>query len=102
MRRSRFLPLFFTFLSIAFVIALYFRLRTEMSERAKTAIAAPGKTTSPEPTPAQTPGETMTLEPMTAGGGANGQLSGQYPGPAANATAPPRIMPAPQPQPHRS
>lgn len=105
MRRSRFLPLFFTVLSIAFVIALYFRLRSDMSEPAKTAIAAPGKTTSPAPAlPAQTPGETMTLEAASRAGTQPGQASGEYyPGPAANASAPPRIVTsAPQPQPRQS
>ena len=103
MRRSRFLPIFFIFLSIAFVIALYFRLRSDMSEPAKTAITAPEKTTSPAPTPAQTPGETMTLEPVTTTGAQSGQASGQYLVPAANATAPPHIrVSTPQPQPHQS
>jgi len=101
-RRSRFLPIFFTFLSIAFVIALYFRLRSNMSEPAKTAITAIEKTPSPAPTPAQTPGETMTLEPATMTGAQSGQVSGQYLVPAANATAPPRIrVSTPQPQPHQ-
>ena len=102
MRRSRFLPIFFTFLSIAFVIALYFRLRTDMSQPAKTTIAAPVKTASP--TPMQTPGgETMTLVPATTSGRPNGQpADARYLGPAPNATAPPRTMvlaPHPQPRP---
>jgi hypothetical protein len=102
-RRSRFLPIFFILLSIAFVIALYFRLRSNMSEPAKTAITAPEKTPSPAPTPAQTPGETMTLEPATMTGAQSGQVSGQHLLPVANATAPPRIkVSTPQPQPHQS
>ena len=108
MRRSRFLPLFFTFLSIAFVIALYFRLRSDMNEPPKTSIAASGTTASPAVTPVQSPGETMTLEPITPRGGQSGQSpggagSGGYLVPAVNATAPPRIRVAePQPQPRQS
>jgi len=100
-RRSRFLPIFFTFLSIAFVIALYFRLRSDMSEPVKTATTASEKTILPAPTPSQTPGETMTLEPITPTGSQTGQPADQHLVPAANATAPPRVSP-PQPPPHRS
>jgi hypothetical protein len=97
MRRSRFLPIFFTFLSIAFVIALYFRLRTDMSEPAKTTITAAVKTASP--TPIQTAsGETMTLVPATMSGRPNGQpADARYFGAAPNATAPPRTQPRPSP-----
>ncbi|MDQ6801488.1 MAG: hypothetical protein M3041_11685 [Acidobacteriota bacterium] len=103
MRRSRFLPLFFTFLSIAFVIALYFRLRSDMSEPAKTTIAAPGKTTSPSTTTVQSSGETMTLEPVPASGQLNGQSPNIHLLPAPNATAAraitstPRLQPQPRP-----
>jgi hypothetical protein len=98
-RRSRFLPLFFTFLSIAFVIALYFRLRSDMSEPAKTTITAPAKTTSPTPT--QNPGETMTLEPAKASSRPIGQPAGDYLRPVPNATAPPSFS-TPRPQPRQS
>jgi len=66
-RRSRFLPLFFIFLSIAFAITLYFRLRSDMSEPAKTTITAPATTSAPVAT--HSPDETMTLEPATGTSG---------------------------------
>ena len=60
MRRSRFLPIFFTLLSIAFVIALYFRLRSDMREQT---IASGRPTPAPvktETVPAARPGPRMT------------------------------------------
>src|SRR5437867_13261767 len=41
MRRSRFLPVFFTLLSIAFVIALIIRLRSDMRELTVASAKAP-------------------------------------------------------------
>jgi hypothetical protein len=105
-RRSRFLPLFFTFLAIAFVIALYFRLRSDMSQPATTTLAAPAKTTSPNAT--QTSDETMTLEPVaTASTSANAVQGGQsaqgstgHLMPSPNATSPPALSSSPrQPRP---
>jgi len=62
--RSRFLPIFFTLLAIAFVIVLYARLRRDMREpvNARATVAAPVTTSSTETM--QPPAETMTLEPV--------------------------------------
>ena len=64
MSRSRFLPIFFTLLAIAFVIVLYARLRRDMREpvNARATVAAPVTTSSTETM--QPPAETMTLEPV--------------------------------------
>ena len=107
MRRSRFLPIFFTVLSVAFVIALYFRLRSDMSQPAKPTIAAPAKTTAP--TPAQSAEETMTIEPVTATRNTNAapgqpnaaQPSGDHLRIAPNASSPPAVRPSAL-QPHQS
>jgi hypothetical protein len=58
MRRSRFLPIFFTALTITFVIVLVIRLRSEMRQPATATIAAPQAAT----TATQSIPETMTLQ----------------------------------------
>lgn len=60
--RSRFLPLFFTILAIAFVIALVVRLRSDMREAATTTISASRPTAT---TGAPPPGQTMTIVPAS-------------------------------------
>ena len=54
MRRSKFLPLFFTILTIAFVIALVVRLRSDMREQ-KIAAAKPPIPPAPTETVAEQP-----------------------------------------------
>src|SRR5438445_2342234 len=65
MRRSRFLPIFFTVLAMAFVIVLYPRLRRDMREPPKTTtVTATTTATTSSTTPEQSPQETMTMEPV--------------------------------------
>jgi len=65
MRRSRFLPIFFTVLAIAFVIVLYARLRRDMREPPKTTtVTATTAVTTSSVTSEQSPPETMTLQEL--------------------------------------
>ena len=73
MRRSRFLPVFFTILTVTFVIVLVVRLRRDMREPVKNAATPSAVETTTTTMTTSLPTQTMTIVPV------------------ANATAPPSL-----------
>jgi hypothetical protein len=107
MRRSRFLPVFFTLLTIAFVIALYFRLRSGMRESSSAESKPPAvsaQTTSGTPTPAQLTPQTMTVQPNATAPYRIVELlqPAQMPQQRRGSPPSPKAAPTPKPQPQPS
>jgi hypothetical protein len=109
MRRSRFLPVFFTVLTLAFVIVLVVRLGNDMREQTIAAAKPPAPpatarvTTSQQPAFNQTPGSGPNAGRASAGQTVIAtQTDGLKPVPRSGASPRTATKPAPQPQPQPS